>query len=93
MCVDGLQGIESIFDIMEMEEDDRNNLLQVRVLAPHRLRYHLRQLHGCQCGREPPVAAQHVDARLDQTHRLAEHVLRVALQLCGQLHSRQVRLH
>ena len=29
MCVDGLQGIESIFDIMEMEEDDRNNLLQM----------------------------------------------------------------
>ena len=24
-----LQGIESIFDIMEMEEDDRNNLLQM----------------------------------------------------------------
>ena len=29
MCVDVLQGIESIFDIMEMEEDDRNNLLQM----------------------------------------------------------------
>lgn len=67
-------------------------LLQVRVLAQHGLRDHLRQLHGGHGGRQPPVGAEHVHARLYQPHGPAKHDLRVALQLGAQPQPAQVRL-
>jgi len=67
-------------------------LLEIRVLLPHGLRDHLGQLHGGEGRREPAVAAEHVDARLDETYGLAEDLLCVRLELSGELHAGHVRL-
>ena len=45
-------------------------LFEERVFAPHGLCHHLGQLHGAQGWRQPPVAAQNIHTRLDQTNGL-----------------------
>lgn len=45
-------------------------LLQVRVLVPHGLSAHLRQLHGRQGRTQPAVGREHINTRLDQSDRL-----------------------
>lgn len=45
-------------------------LFKVRIFIPHSLRNHLRQFHSGQRRGKPSVAAQHVDARLNQRQSL-----------------------
>ena len=46
-------------------------LLKVRVLVPHRLGDHLRQLHGGDGRRQPAIRREHIDAGLRQSNGLA----------------------
>ena len=57
------------------------DLPEVGVLAPHGLRHHLAELHGCDGGRQPAARAEHVHARLDEADGLAHDELSVLVGL------------